>query len=342
MILSEEIDGFTIDGGPDSLLIQKPDGDRALPGDRPRRSTRLHQAAAARLHPARRTPASRCRPRRCSASRRASVRLSRTALFSWPGKLRMGAELFVPPRRDDDGRVDRRVHDAPIRPRSDDLPRRAAAGRHPRRRRRSPVGARAVPAIRRGRAQARQPAARVSGPRACASHAVRRRVQVAARRPERDDSRAGRRAIGESRVRTGVAVAAIDGSRSVHVRTTDGDVIEASAVVLATPAYATSALTADRDADALAAVRRDSVRVGGDRCARLQARRRRSPAERIRLRRAARRSGPAPGGLVAVVEVAASRARRAGAAADVRRRRARSRGARALGRRSSSRCRSRR
>src|SRR5262249_9589751 len=25
----------------------------------------------------------------------------RTRLFSWPGKLRMGAELFVPPRRDD-------------------------------------------------------------------------------------------------------------------------------------------------------------------------------------------------------------------------------------------------
>src|SRR6266849_4700398 len=26
VILSEEIDGFTIDGGPDALLIQKPDG----------------------------------------------------------------------------------------------------------------------------------------------------------------------------------------------------------------------------------------------------------------------------------------------------------------------------
>ncbi len=54
-------------------------------------------------------------------------------------------------------------------------------------------------------------------------------------------------AIGESRVRTGVGVAAIDGAGPFHIRTTDGEVIEAQAVILATPAYVTSTLTADRD-----------------------------------------------------------------------------------------------
>ena len=39
----------------------------------------------------------------------------RTALFSWPGKLRMGAELFVPPQPRRRGRIDRRVHDAALR-----------------------------------------------------------------------------------------------------------------------------------------------------------------------------------------------------------------------------------
>ena len=60
VILSEQIDGFTIDGGPDALLIQKPDGiklcqelglgDRLVPTKPPRlayiqRAGRLHRAA---------------------------------------------------------------------------------------------------------------------------------------------------------------------------------------------------------------------------------------------------------------------------------------------------------
>ena len=101
VILSEQVDGFTIDAGPDSLLVQKPDGDRAVPGARPRRSARPDQAAAARFHPARRPPAPAAGgvgPRHPDAH---SVRSSRTRLFSWPGKLRMGAELFVPARRDE-------------------------------------------------------------------------------------------------------------------------------------------------------------------------------------------------------------------------------------------------
>src|SRR5439155_18882213 len=62
VILSEEIDGYTIDGGPDALLIQKPDGialceeiglgDRLVPTKPPRlafvqRGGRLHALPAA-------------------------------------------------------------------------------------------------------------------------------------------------------------------------------------------------------------------------------------------------------------------------------------------------------
>ena len=96
VILSEEVDGFTIDGGPDCAAGPEAGRHRAVRGARARRSAGPDQAAAPRLHPARRHVCTRCRPRRCSASRRASDRSSRTRLFSWPGKLRMGAELFVP------------------------------------------------------------------------------------------------------------------------------------------------------------------------------------------------------------------------------------------------------
>jgi oxygen-dependent protoporphyrinogen oxidase len=100
VIFSEEIDGFTIDGGPDALLIQKPEaialckeiglGDRLVSTKPPRiayiqREGRLHALPAASVLgiPTRLGP------------------FVRTTLFSWPGKLRMGRELFIPPRRDD-------------------------------------------------------------------------------------------------------------------------------------------------------------------------------------------------------------------------------------------------
>ena len=101
VILSEEIDGFTIDGGPDALLIQKPEGiglceelglgGRLVPTKLPRvayiqRGGRLHALPAASVLgiPTRAGP------------------FVRTTLFSWPGKMRMGAELFVPRRPNDD------------------------------------------------------------------------------------------------------------------------------------------------------------------------------------------------------------------------------------------------
>jgi len=100
VILSEESDGYTIDAGPDSLLVQKPDGialcrelglgERLVPTLPPRqafiqRAGRLHPLPAASVLgiPTRLQP------------------LLRTRLFSWAGKLRMGAELFVPPRLDE-------------------------------------------------------------------------------------------------------------------------------------------------------------------------------------------------------------------------------------------------
>ena len=100
VILSEEIDGFTIDGGPDALLIQKPDGIELCKelglGDR-LVTTKLPRLAyiqrAGRLHP---LPAASVLgiPTRFGP-------FARTRLFSWPGKIRMGAEMFVAPRRDD-------------------------------------------------------------------------------------------------------------------------------------------------------------------------------------------------------------------------------------------------
>jgi len=100
VILSEQVDGYTIDGGPDSLLTQKPEairlceelglGDRLVPTSPPRlafiqRGGRLHPLPASSVLgiPTRLGP------------------FVRTGLFTWPGKLRMGAEVFVPPRRDD-------------------------------------------------------------------------------------------------------------------------------------------------------------------------------------------------------------------------------------------------
>src|SRR5467141_2899079 len=99
VIFSEDIDGFTIDAGPDALLVQKPDGialcreiglGGRLMATKPPRVAFVQRGGT--LHP---LPAAsvlgiptRVRP------------FVGTRLFSWPGKLRMGAELFVPARRD--------------------------------------------------------------------------------------------------------------------------------------------------------------------------------------------------------------------------------------------------
>jgi len=100
VILSEEIDGFTIDAGPDSLLVQKPDGIRlceelglgpSLVSTKPPRLAYIQRDG--RLHP---LPASSV----LGIPTRFGPFVS-TRLFSWRGKLRMAAELGIPARRDD-------------------------------------------------------------------------------------------------------------------------------------------------------------------------------------------------------------------------------------------------
>ena len=100
VVLSEQIDGYTIDAGPDALLVQKTEavrlcgelglGDRLMPSKLPRlafiqRGGTLYSLPAASVLgiPTRWGP------------------FLRTRLFSWPGKIRMGAEMFVPRRRED-------------------------------------------------------------------------------------------------------------------------------------------------------------------------------------------------------------------------------------------------
>src|SRR5580704_7844949 len=100
VILSEEIDGYTIDAGPDSLLIQKPDGVKLceelglgaeLVPTKPPRLAYIQRGG--QLHP---LPAASV----LGIPTRPGPFLS-TRLFSLKGKLRMAGELFVAPRRDD-------------------------------------------------------------------------------------------------------------------------------------------------------------------------------------------------------------------------------------------------
>lgn len=100
VVYSEQVDDYTIDGGPDSLLIQKPEGialcqelglgERLVPTTPPRlafiqRGGKLHPLPAASV----------------LGIPTAVGPFIRSNLFSWPGKLRMGAELFVPRKTDD-------------------------------------------------------------------------------------------------------------------------------------------------------------------------------------------------------------------------------------------------
>ena len=101
VIFSEEIDGYTVDAGPDALLVQKPEGialcrelglgDRLIPTKPPRLA---YIQRHGRLHP---LPASSVLgiPTEIGP-------FVRTPLFSLAGKARMAAEVLIPARRDDD------------------------------------------------------------------------------------------------------------------------------------------------------------------------------------------------------------------------------------------------
>jgi protoporphyrinogen/coproporphyrinogen III oxidase len=250
VIFSETVDGFTIDGGPDALLIQKPEaialcreiglGDRLVSTKPPRlayiqRGGRLHALPAASVLgiPTRIGP------------------FVRTSLFSWSGKLRMGAELFIPPRRDEAdesigafmtrrfgreataylaepllagihaGDVDRLSVRA-LFPRFVDLERKHGS------------------LLKGVRQPARRPQPATTGDEGAFKSlpgGLSEMVQALVT------------SLGEVNVRTGTGVEAITGRGPFVVRTSTGEAIQARAVVLATPAFVTSALMRDHDAE---------------------------------------------------------------------------------------------
>jgi oxygen-dependent protoporphyrinogen oxidase len=100
VIRTELVDDFVIDAGPDALLTQKPAainlcrelglGDRLIPMLTPRTAFVLR---GRRLVPL---------PEATTLGIPTSVKpFVTTRLFSWPAKVRMAMELFIPPRRDD-------------------------------------------------------------------------------------------------------------------------------------------------------------------------------------------------------------------------------------------------
>ena len=248
VILSEEIDGFTIDGGPDSLLIQKPEaialcrelglGDRLVSTKPPRiayiqRGGRLHALPAASVLgiPTRVGP------------------FLRTSLFSWAGKLRMGGEVFVAPRRDESDEsigafMTRRFGQEATTYLAEPL----LAGIHAGDVDRLSIRAlfpRLVDAERKHGSLLRAFRTPTRDP-----HPAIRNVEGAFKSLPgglSDMVRALVESLGDANVRTNTGVDAITGRGPFVVRTAAGDAIEAKAVVLATPAYATSALTRDRD-----------------------------------------------------------------------------------------------
>jgi protoporphyrinogen/coproporphyrinogen III oxidase len=100
VIVSEPVGDFVVDGGPDAILTQKPEGialckelgiaDRLVPTKPPRLA---YIQRAGRLYP---LPAN-----SVLGIPTAFGPFLRTGLFSWAGKIRMGAEMFVAPAKDD-------------------------------------------------------------------------------------------------------------------------------------------------------------------------------------------------------------------------------------------------
>ena len=250
VIFSEAVDGFTIDGGPDSLLIQKPEaialcreiglGDRLVSTTPPRiayiqRGGRLHALPAASVLgiPTQITP------------------FIRSTLFSWAGKLRMGAELFVAPKRDEADEsigafMRRRFGDEAVTYLAEPL----LAGIH-------------AGDVERLSAHALFPrlvdAERTHGSllRAFRFRNPTRNPQSAIRNTEgafkslpgglTEMVTALVDAVGPDHVRLNTGVDAVTGTGPFVVRTSGGGTIEAKAVVLATPAYATAPLVRERD-----------------------------------------------------------------------------------------------
>jgi protoporphyrinogen/coproporphyrinogen III oxidase len=288
VIYSEEVSGFTIDGGPDSLLIQKPQaialceelglGGRLV-------TTRLPRIAyiqrGARLYP---LPAAsvlgiptRVRP------------FVETGLFTWAGKARMGAELFIPRREDDSdesigsfmmrrfgreattylaepllagihaGEVDRLSMKA-LFPRLVDAEKKYGSLLRAFRPNRNQE-----PRTKNPEPRTQNPEPRTQNPEPRTQNPEPRTPNPEPRTPNPDGAfkslpgglselvHALVAKIGAANVRTSAGALSVTGTGPFTVRTRDGDAIDARAVVVATPAYATGLLLRERDA-ALAAL----------------------------------------------------------------------------------------
>jgi oxygen-dependent protoporphyrinogen oxidase len=257
VILSEEIDGYTIDGGPDALLTQKPEGIRLCEeiglGDRlvatkPPRLAYIQRGG--RLHP---LPAASVLgiPTRFGP-------FLRTTLFSWPGKIRMGLEVFVPrwPDESDEsiGSFMRRrfgteaatylaepllagIH-------AGDVDRLSVQALFPRFVEAERAHGSLLRAFRHRPATAPPPTAASGKPKSTADGAFKSLPGGLS-----EMVYALERVIGAEYLRTNTPVSAITGRGPFEVRTTRGDVISARAVVLATPAFVTSALVGELDED---------------------------------------------------------------------------------------------
>jgi protoporphyrinogen/coproporphyrinogen III oxidase len=260
VILSEQVDGYTIDGGPDALLVQKPDaialceeiglGDRLVPTRPPRlayiqRGGRLHALPAASVLgiPTRVGP------------------FLRTRLFTWRGKLRMGAELFVPRREDDRDEsigafITRRFGPEATTYIAEPL----LAGIHA-----GDVDRLSIRALfpRFVDAEAKHGsllrAFRRANPQSEANPESRANPKAQIPNPEgafrslpgglSEMVAALVRRIGEDHVRTRAAVATVRGQGPFDVHTVAGESFTGRAIVLATPAFVTSAIVRERDGE---------------------------------------------------------------------------------------------
>lgn len=250
VILSEEIDGFTIDAGPDALLIQKPDAIRLceeiglgsrLVVTKPPRIAYIQRRG--KLHP---LPAGSVLGIPTTVGP-----FLRTRLFSWPGKLRMGAELFVPPRSGDEDesigafmtrRFGREAAEYLAEPllagiHAGDVDRLSLKALFPRFAEAERKYGSLLRAFRRQQAPTRHP------------HSEAPRSEGAFKSLPGGLSELVRAlvdALGTDRLCLGSPVMSVEGRGPFVVRTAK-TTIEAAAVVLATPAFVTAHLLRDRD-----------------------------------------------------------------------------------------------
>ena len=171
----------------------------------------------------------------------------RSSLFSWAGKMRMGAELFVPARRDEGDEsigafITRRFGREATTYLAEPLLAGIHAGDVDRLSMQS-LFPRFVEAERRHGSLLRS--FRRRRPGAVSVDGAFKSLPGGLS----EMTRALVAAIGQTHVRTGVTVAGITGRGPFAVRTTAGETIDARALVLATPAYVTSALTRSLDDD---------------------------------------------------------------------------------------------